>query len=139
MKKKPDLMYQQSSVIPFVIESGEIKIVLITSLKSGKWIIPKGVIEPGLSAQESAANEALEEAGLMGTVYDVPIGCYQFKKWGGICNVQVFPFRVEKILDEWEEMDLRQRIILPYKDALERITNPELVDIIKKQIRTLSH
>jgi 8-oxo-dGTP pyrophosphatase MutT (NUDIX family) len=134
MEKKPDWLYRQSAAVPFWIENGELKIVLITSIKSGKWIVPKGVIEPGFSPQDSAANEAWEEAGLFGTVDEVSMGCYEYEKWGGICHVQVFAFRVEKILDEWLEMNSRERETVPLKEALERLSNRELAQIIKKYV-----
>jgi 8-oxo-dGTP pyrophosphatase MutT (NUDIX family) len=132
--KKPDWLYRQSAAVPFLVENGEVKVVLITSMKSKKWIVPKGVVEPGLSPQDSAANEALEEAGLHGMVDEAPMGCYEYEKWGGTCKVQVFAFRVEKILDEWLEMDSRQREIVPIDQALDRIKNRELADIIKKHV-----
>ncbi len=135
MEKKPNWLYKQSAVVPFLVENGEVKVVLITSLKAKKWIVPKGVIEPGLSPQDSAANEALEEAGLLGVVDEAPMGCYEYEKWGGTCKVQVFAFRVERILAEWLEMDSRQREIVPIAQALERIKTRELADIIKKYVR----
>ena len=132
MEKKPDWLYRQSAAVPIWRKNGELKIVLVTSMKSGKWIVPKGVIEPKLSPQESAANEALEEAGLLGVVEEQPIGCYEYRKWGGICKVQVFAFRVETILDEWQEMVSRRRAIVPLAQALKLLDNRDLAVIIEK-------
>ena len=41
-----DISYiEQSGVIPYRIQEGKIEILLITSLKKKRWIIPKGIIE----------------------------------------------------------------------------------------------
>lgn len=57
---------------------------MITSRNKGKWIIPKGVIEPCMTPQGSALQEAFEEAGVDGDVDEIPIGKFEVeKKWGG--------------------------------------------------------
>ena len=132
MDKKPDWLYRQSATVPLWLEDGELKIILVTSIKSGKWIVPKGVIERHLSPQESAANEALEEAGLLGEVEEQAIGYYEYRKWGGVCKVQVFALRVEKVLDEWQEMALRRRAIVPLAQALKLVENKDLAAIIER-------
>ena len=47
----------------------EIDILLVTSRRKSRWIIPGGVIEPNVSARKSAAMEALDEAGIRGDVH----------------------------------------------------------------------
>jgi 8-oxo-dGTP pyrophosphatase MutT (NUDIX family) len=49
---------------------------LLVNTSSGKWTFPKGGIEPGLSGSESAAREALEEAGVEGRVDQRHFGSY---------------------------------------------------------------
>ena len=70
MSTKPSWLYQQSAVIPIFDD----KIVLITSRRKKRWIIPKGVIELGLAPEDSAAKEALEEAGVVGSVSPRELG-----------------------------------------------------------------
>jgi 8-oxo-dGTP pyrophosphatase MutT (NUDIX family) len=41
---------------------------LLVNTDGGKWTFPKGAVEARLSHSEAAANEALEEAGAMGTI-----------------------------------------------------------------------
>ena len=95
-------MYRQSAVIPYRFNGqGKLRLLLITSRKRKRWIIPKGVIEPDLSSRKSAAKEALEEAGILGSVSDDMLGTYEYAKWGGVCHVEVFGMRVERILEEW--------------------------------------
>jgi 8-oxo-dGTP pyrophosphatase MutT (NUDIX family) len=87
---KPAWMFKQSGVIPFRVVDDTIEVVLITSRSSGKWGIPKGIIERDLSPQDSAAKEAHEEAGVVGNVTDRVVAEYEYQKWGGTCKVQVF-------------------------------------------------
>ena len=74
MKTKPDSFYQQSAVIPFRGRGNSLEILVITSRRKRRWVVPKGVKEPDLSPQDSAAKEALEEAGIEGDVFPAAIG-----------------------------------------------------------------
>lgn len=49
---------------------------LLVNTSAGKWTFPKGRIDPLLSGSESAAQEALEEAGAMGLVEPVHFASY---------------------------------------------------------------
>jgi 8-oxo-dGTP pyrophosphatase MutT (NUDIX family) len=73
MVPPPESIYRQSGAVPFRVRDGTIEVLLITSLTSGRWIIPKGIIEPQLSSAASAAQEAFEEAGVRGEL-SVPVG-----------------------------------------------------------------
>ena len=123
-------VFRQSAVIPFRKSDGKTEILLIRNRSNRRWIIPKGIIEPGLTAQESAAQEALEEAGVTGTVMAQKVGEYQYNKWGGICQVQVFLMRVETILDDWLESQ-RQRKWFSPQLAAENLHEAELRKMIK--------
>ena len=41
-----------------------LEVLLITSRHSKRWILPKGWLQPDLTAAENAAREAFEEAGV---------------------------------------------------------------------------
>ena len=85
MSKKdttPRWMFRQSGVIPYRFKQGVLEILLITSQHRKRWVIPKGVIEPDLTAVESAIQEAWEEAGLTGRASEQTIGSYIYYKWG---------------------------------------------------------
>ena len=101
-------MYNQSCGVPFRFVNGELQLLLITTQK-GKWIFPKGIVEPDLSPQESARQEAIEEAGVDGFVFEEKIGEYRYQKWGGCCTVQMFLLRVDKISNDWPEATFRER------------------------------
>jgi 8-oxo-dGTP pyrophosphatase MutT (NUDIX family) len=130
---KPSWFYAQSAVIPYVLDDNEIRIVLVTSRTRMRWIIPKGIIEPGLSPLESARQEALEEAGVKGKIFPQDIGTYSYKKWKGTCTVKVFVMQVRKMLDMWEEEWLRTRELVSIEEAIKRIDEEEL----RKMIQTV--
>jgi 8-oxo-dGTP pyrophosphatase MutT (NUDIX family) len=104
--------------------------VLITSRRSGNWIIPKGYVEKGLTPAESAAKEAYEEAGLIGRVHPELAGRYRYRKYGKIFSVMVYPLFIETVLDEWDEMQSRKRAFVSPADALEMVCEENLRRII---------
>ena len=46
----------------------------------GRWIFPKGGVEPGLTQAQSAALEAFEEAGVHGRIEEMPFARYRLDK-----------------------------------------------------------
>lgn len=125
----PDHYYDQSAVVPFRSRAGTLEILLISSRKKKRWVIPKGVKEPELSAQESAEKEALEEAGIDGTVLPAAIGSYEYQKWNGVCYVEVFVMAVEKVREEWLE-SYRDREWVSVDEAARRVEEVELKRIL---------
>jgi 8-oxo-dGTP pyrophosphatase MutT (NUDIX family) len=128
---RPDWLFNQSAVIPHRMEDGELRIALITSMSGRRWVLPKGVIDPGETAAGSAKREALEEAGLIGTLSDEPIGSYTYDKWGGSCHVEVFLMNVREVLDDWPEADTRTREWVSVATAARRVREIELKKIIR--------
>lgn len=104
--------------MPYSLVDGRVVFLLITSRRNGRWIFPKGGVEPGMMPWESAAIEALEEAGVAGEIGREPVGCYRTSAGSGrstLVDVDLFPLRVETQLEEWKEMDQRLRhwVVLP--------------------------
>ncbi len=130
-------IHKQSAVIPFRFKSGKPEILLITSLNKQNWIIPKGFVEDGLSALESAQKEAFEEAGVNGLVQSNLLGIYHQKKWGGNCRIQVYAMLVENVYDTWPEKELRKRKWFSVKDGINQIKNRDLKSIIKSFQNTI--
>src|SRR5437870_8809679 len=118
---------RQAAAIP--IRAG--KICLITSSNGKRWIIPKGLIEPGQTAAENALQEAWEEAGLVGSLQAEPVGSYLYEKNGETCYVTVFVMRVQKVAQGWPERALRQRAWVSPAVALERIEEIGLAEIVR--------
>lgn len=115
--RRPEHYYRQSGVVPFRRDGERVEILLITSLRRGRWIIPKGIVEPHLSPEESAAREAEEEAGVRGRVLSPSIGAYEHRKWGGTCRVEVFLLEVRELLEDWPEAGARRRRWVPLEKA----------------------
>lgn len=130
MRQVPEYYYAQSAVIPYRERQGRLEILLISSRKKKRWVIPKGVKEPELSPQDSAAKEALEEAGIQGEVSTQPIGSYQYQKWGGTCTVQVHTMAVKEVLDDWEE-SYRDREWVSLEVAVARVEEVDLKRILR--------
>src|SRR5258708_38114880 len=69
---------RQAAAIP--LKDGAI--CLITSSNGKRWVVPKGLIDPGHTAGEAALLEAWEEAGLGGGLRPEPGGRYLYNKFG---------------------------------------------------------
>lgn len=124
---------KQSGVVPYYIDKGIKKIILVTAKNSNKnWIVPKGHIEKGMSPQLSAAKEAFEEAGIKGEVDSKVIGTLCYSKKSKKCKVDFFSFKVLEILDNWPEKDLRERIIVQENYVKKFVLDEKLLKIIKK-------
>lgn len=124
-------MFKQSGVIPYRVKDGKVEILLITSSKRKHWGIPKGWVEPFMSSANSAAKEAREEAGVLGSVITPAIGIYKSRKIGLPCPVEVFLMQVETILENWPEADLRQREWLSLPEAMQRIPKKDLKQLLQ--------
>jgi 8-oxo-dGTP pyrophosphatase MutT (NUDIX family) len=129
-QKVPEWMYRQSAVIPYRFGANGFEVLLITSRKRKRWVLPKGVVEPGMTPADSAVKEAFEEAGIEGCVDDRPLGAYQYRKWGGTCSVEVFAMRVTRESYAWPEADFRTREWIPVAEAAGRVDEAELKEMI---------
>ncbi len=121
MASAPDLI-RQAAAIP--IHSGRVCLVMSSSGK--RWIIPKGCIESGQSAAETALLEAWEEAGLLGILHPEPVGSYLYEKYALQCHVTVFLMQVTQVSEDWPERSRRPRRWWRPPQALVRIQDPGL-------------
>lgn len=127
---KLEFNFNQSGVIPYRKRSGELQILLITSVKKKKWIIPKGYIEFNLSPFESAKKEAYEEAGVIGANETVELGSFIMNRSIGHCNIKIFSMEVVEVLDEYPEKDVRKRKWFSLKEAADSVSIPEASSMI---------
>jgi 8-oxo-dGTP pyrophosphatase MutT (NUDIX family) len=123
---------EQSCVVPYRVAETSVTFALITSRNTGRWIVPKGTVEPNMTAAASAAKEALEEAGLLGTTGAQPLGEYFYSKFGRVYRVEIYPFLVTQQLDDWDEKHFRTREWVNAVDALSRITEAAVQDAIRQ-------
>ncbi len=137
-RDRPAYYYSQSAVIPYRIRNDRVEILIITSSRNKHWIVPKGVVDIGLSAQESAAKEAFEEAGVLGQVEDTLLGTYMYAKWGANCIIKVYPMKVLDIISEQERLEPeRQRIWITAEQAPAYLKQKALLSMVLKLTRKL--
>lgn len=128
----------QYAALPYRMRGGRhLEIALVTSRETKRWIIPKGWPEAALTPWDTAANEAFEEAGLRGTIADKPIGHYTYLKRlhlfsSIVCQVDVFPLKVEEEFGMWPEASDRQRVWLAPARAAEKVEEPQLRALIDR-------
>jgi 8-oxo-dGTP pyrophosphatase MutT (NUDIX family) len=130
---------RQVAVIPVRRGDNGLEVCLTRRKDSRKWGIPKGFIDRGDTPEEAALNEAVEEAGLTGTLIGDPIGTYDYEKWKGPLTVSVFVMEVQDEHDEWDEMAVRERSWHSPKEAEELLANhpiSPLWDRIRESLAT---
>jgi 8-oxo-dGTP pyrophosphatase MutT (NUDIX family) len=110
------------------------KVCIITSRNRNRWVIPKGGMEPGMTAGEVALQEAWEEAGLSGVLQREPVGTYTYEKSGNRYRVTVFVMEVTHVSEEWPEKHERTRRWLPAEDALQQLDEPGLRRLLQKVV-----
>lgn len=114
---------------------GSVQILLITSRRRGRWIVPKGWPVKGRASYMAAALEAFEEAGVIGEISSTELASYRYIKLddGGSLQrrrVALFPLRVRGTLTNWPERSQRQRRWLPIAEAAELVDDTELARVI---------
>ena len=117
---------RQAAVIP--VSDG--RVGLVTSSSGRRWVVPRGMIDPGHSAGEAALNEAWEEAGLVGILNPEPVGSYLYEKYGRTHHVLVFLLQVTEEAMDWPEREVRKREWVEPGEAIDRIDEPGLKEII---------
>ena len=120
-------LIRQAAAIP--VKAGQV--CLVTSRSGKRWVIPKGCMEPGKTAGEIALQEAWEEAGLVGVLAPEPLGTYFYEKAGLTCLVTVFLLQVTDTVEVYPEHDQRERSWVTYNQALRRIEDQGLRELIR--------
>jgi 8-oxo-dGTP pyrophosphatase MutT (NUDIX family) len=120
------VLVRQAGVIP--VRDG--RVCLVTSRNGKRWVVPKGCMEPGMTAGEAALQEAWEEAGLVGVLEPEPVGSYVYEKAGMTCHVIVFLMRVTAEAEDWPERASRERVWLLPAYAQRRIEDEGLRELL---------
>lgn len=115
--------------------NGKVQILLVTSKKSRRWIIPKGWPQDGATPAEAAITEAWEEAGVSGKAKTVCLGIFSYVKAlpgdeSVPCVVAVFPVKVTSLAADWPEKRLRKRKWLSPRKAASIVQERELAGIL---------
>ena len=97
------------------IVNGETEYLLVeASRRPGLWVLPKGHIEPGETAEAAAVREVEEEAGVRAAVV-APAGESEYLVGGKLVRTIFFLMRYETDISQTEE---RGRAWHRYEDAL---------------------
>ena len=126
---------RQIAALPYrVEEDGQVRVLLITTRETRRWVIPKGNPIRGLAAHEAAAHEALEEAGVSGIPCPTPIGVFTYwkRRRNGTqrrADVEVFPLAVTDQAEDWPEQDERDTRWFSVAEAA-AVTESELSQLI---------
>lgn len=123
---------QQCAALPWRrTPEGAVEVLLITSRETRRWVLPKGWPMKGKSSAKSAAQEAFEEAGIVGPAKSKPIGVYHYDKRlksGRIQHIRVavHALAVKEELAAWPEQGQREKRWTDPALASELVDEPEL-------------
>jgi 8-oxo-dGTP pyrophosphatase MutT (NUDIX family) len=114
-----------------------VEVLLITSLETRRWILPKGWPKSGFNAGGFALEEAWEEAGVKPR--GAPprrIGRYRYAKRlrGGLpvpTDVDVYAIETEKLHDTYPEAGRRDRRWMAPDEAADAVAEPSLKHLLE--------
>jgi 8-oxo-dGTP pyrophosphatase MutT (NUDIX family) len=126
---------KQYAALAYRMEDGHPLVVLVTSRETKRWILPKGQPERRRDPCEVAAQEAYEEAGLVGAVSTKPfaiVPSYKRMKDGREVpsKLSIFLLQVDQVLDEWPEKHERERRWVAPGEAAMLVEEPGLVEAL---------
>ena len=124
-------------------KGGKQELLLITSLDTGRWVLPKGWPMRGRSLGGAALREAWEEAGVNGAVGREPLGHYSYDKRtrAGLprrVTVAVYPVRVRRMERGYPEEGRRKLAWVSASEAAAMVREPELSALLADLPRRLA-
>jgi 8-oxo-dGTP pyrophosphatase MutT (NUDIX family) len=112
------------------------EILLVTSRRRGRLILPKGWPMQRRTWPEAAEIEALEEAGVCGRLEPVPVGHYRTTKRTPVAEVPVlvtvYPLQVDRLLPRWKEAADRTRLWVPAEEAALLVEDAGLSGLLRQ-------
>ncbi|WP_271898682.1 NUDIX hydrolase [Candidatus Phyllobacterium onerii] len=135
-EKKTGRAAPQVAALPYRLDSrGRVTILLITSRRTKRYIIPKGWKMKHKKDASAAAQEAKEEAGVIGAVSKQPIGSYSYQKEFATgktkVKVAVYALQVTEQLWQWPEQKERTRIWVEPERAVNMISDVSLIPLLR--------
>jgi 8-oxo-dGTP pyrophosphatase MutT (NUDIX family) len=123
---------QQAAAIAVRRSARNLQVCLIRRKGSKTWGIPKGVVDRGDTREETALNEAWEEAGLKGRLIGDAIGTYKYQKWDRTLRVAVYVMEVVAQADTWDEAAFRERRWTSFAKAASRLTRHPVRPLLER-------
>jgi 8-oxo-dGTP pyrophosphatase MutT (NUDIX family) len=113
------------------------EVLMVTSRTTRRWVLPKGWPMKGRTLAGAALREAWEEAGVIGTVEDTPVGWYSYEKTRKdgpplSCRVEVFRVAVTDLARDWPEARKRRREWMALEQAAGVVTEPQLQALLRR-------
>jgi diadenosine hexaphosphate hydrolase (ATP-forming) len=126
---------RQAGAIAVRLDGNTPRFLLVTARKDpSRWIFPKGHIEPGETAADTAVRELAEEAGIEGRVLG-PLGVTTFELHGQDIHVQYFLIEARGSVRRRER---RERKWFRHEAARKRLDFPEARRLLDKAANKLN-
>lgn len=114
---------------------GKVEILLVTSRRRKRWIVPKGWPMDEKTPAECASIEAWEEAGVVGKASDLCLGVYSYERLRDgediiPCLALLYPIAVKTLKSKFPEARDRRRKWVSRKKAAKMVNNRELGKLI---------
>lgn len=127
---------RQVAALPWRTVADGVEVMLITSRDTGRWVLPKGNLDKGEKPWRGAEREAMEEAGVSGTISHQDVGRYYYAKVRLIgraipCEVLVFPLATSDVADKWDESSERKRRWMKPALAADMVDEPDLAALLR--------
>lgn len=125
----------QFAALCYRIKRGKLRLLLVTSRRSRRWIVPKGWPMDSRTPGQCAVQEAWEEAGVTGRATGPCIGVYSYAKDVGSmddlpCVAMLYPVEVKSLARDYPERGQRKRAWVSRKKAARLVAEPELARLI---------
>ena len=125
----------QVSALPIRQTAAGVEILLVTTRRALRWILPKGQLRKHAGNAQAAARNARNEAGIVGRISERPIGRYLFWKCRKmsfeLVSVEVYPLDVTCQLARWRDRGRRERRWLAPEKAARMVLEPGLKKILR--------
>jgi 8-oxo-dGTP pyrophosphatase MutT (NUDIX family) len=126
---------RQVAALPVRVAEGQPEVLLLTSRETKRWVIPKGWPMKGKKNWAAAAQEAKEEAGVIGRTEKKPVGNFlYFKRRAAhydLVQVEVYVLHYEKRLAVYKEKGQREARWFPLEDAADQVEEPGLTALLR--------
>lgn len=127
-----DAIHQAGAICCRMSSREQLEVLLVTSRRTGRWVIPRGNINIGEPAFLCAQREAFEEAGVSGKTRKKPIGHYRYEKDGQrLLTVSVHLMRVDRDASQYPESDERIKIWVQPSEAASLVFEPGLAQLFR--------
>jgi 8-oxo-dGTP pyrophosphatase MutT (NUDIX family) len=129
---------EQAAAFPVRRVGRDIQVCLIRRKTAGSWGIPKGLVDAGDTHEETALNEAWEEAGISGRLLGKAVGTYRYRKWGTKLTVAVYVMEVLHQEARWEESPIRDRRWTTLAEAIDLLSEHPVAPLLDRVREVIS-